>query len=74
MPRPIRFRDYEPSDLEAALAIALEAWPENEAVLPTSFIRAEIELYRALATWASTWSQKSETAKEALTQTVKYFF
>ncbi|MCK4267245.1 MAG: GNAT family N-acetyltransferase, partial [Actinomycetia bacterium] len=51
MTQPIDFRDYEPDDLEVALTIALEAWPEDAAVLPPSFIKAEIELYRALATW-----------------------
>lgn len=65
MTQPIDFRDYEPDDLDVALTIAVQAWPEDAAVLPPSFIKAEIELYRALSTWAKVSSSASLACDKA---------
>ncbi len=52
MAQPVQFREFEATDFDDSLLTACEAWPDDNAILPESFLRSDIGLYFSLATWA----------------------
>ncbi len=52
MTQQIQFREFEVTDFDDSLLIAREAWPDDTAMLPETFLRSDIGLYFSLATWA----------------------